>query len=220
MLSTKIFRDGERVVLTIEGEDPAVIEEVISKVITESLKVTVFKEEDSKAEPLPKEEVPEIKEEKKPEPPKQTKQPAPEPIITIEDGAYAGKKPLDIVMTSDPKENEKGFRELVSIRKTSQPALKKKVDAAIMYYVKNRFKNVEPDAYAAKLNNRQILNFLDDMSYGGCIPNNKRTEFLNGEGFVKWNDMLVSVKNNDNKGIEVARRITSKTISMFKGVKD
>lgn len=215
MLTTKMFRDGERIVITIEGEDADKTESLVRDFFAKLIDDTFFSEiKSSKAEALPKETIPQIN-----TPPVETIKNTPKveeekPVVpTLTDGPYIGKTPIEVISAEDPKESLKGFRELVSIRKNSPKPLKTEINKAILQYVRTRFSSVEPEAYANKLNSKQLYNFFDESSFGGCIPEAKKKVFLEAENIPDWKTFMDFI----DADVDTARRIAAKTIQMFKG---
>lgn len=146
MLNIKSFRDGERLVVVLEGMDIPAAENVVKSFFSSLLSgVAVTQEDPAYAAPIP------VFEEECP----------PVPVFFFDEEPYAGKTPEDILLSGTAEEKTNAFKWLRSKIEIGEFALSTpEISDAMSRFLKERFKECDPEEYCKKLTDAQLNKLL------------------------------------------------------------
>ena len=158
MLTTKFFKDGDRVVIVLEGLDMPDQETVIKGLLS-SIVGTASLEPEGTAVPVPAEE---------PDVPAAIKEePEPEGEAVFLDGPYKGMTPEEALVAGKAK----AFVYLTTEYVADNDAIGSAITSAVNAYL-HKFDDCNAKEYASRLSDKQVATFL--AVYAGVIPEDIR----------------------------------------------
>lgn len=176
MLNIKSFRDGERLVVVLEGMDIPTVENVVKDFFSSLISgSTVTQEDPAYAAPIP------VFEEECP----------PVPAVFFEEEPYAGKTPEDILLSGTVEERAAAFKWLRGKIETGELCIATpEISDAMSLFLKDRFEKTIPEEYCKKLTDAQLNKFINQ--HAPVIPQSLTEEILSTCKASDWNTLLAS----------------------------
>ncbi len=195
MLDIKTFKDGNRLVIVLDGfgdEIPA-MENAVQAFLSAIVPISSVRNVEASPVPVLQPEIPQLAEESKSE--SKTEEEASAVPAIFEDGPYQGLTPDEII----ERNKQRGFSYLVSRAnggacQMSVPLMKASYDAVVKY-LKN-FKDTPAADYAQKLTDAQVVKFL--TQYGPVIRPERRDEVM----ATSWNTIMTAPIDVQRKAVE------------------
>lgn len=176
MLNMKCFRDGERLVVVLEGVNIPEAEEMVKGFFSSLVaNATVTQEDPAYAEPIPvfEEECPPI------------------PDFFFEEEPYAGKTPEDILLSGTAEEKAAAFKWLRSKIEIGEYSLSTdEISVAMSQFLKNRFEECVPEEYCKKLSDGQLNMLL--IQHAPVITSTLKEDLITLCEVPNWDALLAS----------------------------
>lgn len=192
MVNMKFFEDGGRLVIVLDGVDIPSTETLLTKMFSQLVnESTVEKCEPGEAAPVA------VPEEKVNIP------------TTFTDGPYSGLTPDQVLTEGSDEEMNTAFQWMLEQMKDKTNILYDSMEQAAWKYMGRKFKQCNPEEYAAKLTAKQVSIFYS--RFKSAVPLSVRSALIQKYNLKGWDDVS---QEEDHLTRTVLRDVLTECISI------